>query len=471
MRGPRAARVLLGVVAFLTLMAAVEVWRLDGGAAGFGAALVLAVPAAAALLAARSLAAPRARTWWLVVALQAGYVLWQLARVADGDPWGLVGLALPLAIIVLAVGRLRPAARPAPDRGEGAVGYAALLLLVAAVVAALLSTGLPGQVSDHMRAAVCRVTVDEDCGDERPAPARPLAEPAEARPAPDDGNCVDWLDWACGLTDGVRRGVVSAVTDVKDGVVFAVCLVPVCDSSGDNWKGLEQLVTNPADSGKAMWDDATQPIRDDWNNGHKMRAVGFAVPSVLGRIFGSKGLGTLGKLPNKPKVPEFDRTSFAAFTDNITRRVHQGDDATLRGDIPAAEEHLRAAEKDLETAREAAKKGDLQEESHRVELAEWFVHRLKSDILLRKALLDTPGGKEATDLLIKHRISLEATHLRDNAVTYQGPYNGLNHPYLRIDNHHGHQGPLTEARARQLAPEIVRVLKDLDERRKLPGQD
>ncbi|MQY05704.1 hypothetical protein [Actinomadura macrotermitis] len=366
----------------------------------------------------------------------------------------------------------------ASDRGEGAASYIAVLLLVAVVVAAVAVSGLGGRVSGGIGSAVCQVASGAGCGGGRPAvadAAGPRKAPAQGpgpQEKPDDGNCYDWLDWACGLTDGIRRGTVNAVKDVWDGATFVTCLVHICSHQGfkDNWSGLKNLVTDPVGSGKAIWEESTEPIRDDWTGGHKMRAAGLTVPTILGRVFGSKGLGSLGRLPHGRRVPRLDRKAFVDLTDGVESRVFDGDAATLRGDVGAAEEHLRKAEEDLAKAREAAKDKDLLDEAHRVENAEWYVNRLKSDILLRKALLTVPGGQEATALLVKHRVSIEATHQRDRMVIYQKEHAGLHHPYLKIDNFHGHAGPLSEEQARRIAPLIVAELKDVDEHREFPGQ-
>ncbi|SEG43368.1 hypothetical protein SAMN04489712_105192 [Thermomonospora echinospora] len=113
----RAVRVLLYVTAGLTVMAALDTWIAIGGASGLGQALAVCVPAAAAAALARRVARPGPRTWAAIVALAVCYLFWQFGRVAGGDPFGLLGLTFPIALIVCVT---RPAARehlrPEPGR-------------------------------------------------------------------------------------------------------------------------------------------------------------------------------------------------------------------------------------------------------------------------------------------------------------------------------------------------------------------
>jgi hypothetical protein len=104
----RAVRVLLYVTAGLTVMAALDTWITIGGASGLGRALVVCVPAAAAAALARRVARPGPRTWAAIVALAVCYLFWQFGRIAEGDPFGMLGLAFPIALLLLIT---RPAAR------------------------------------------------------------------------------------------------------------------------------------------------------------------------------------------------------------------------------------------------------------------------------------------------------------------------------------------------------------------------
>lgn len=104
----RVARVLLYVAAGLTVMAALDAWIAVGGAAGLGQAITVSVPAVLGVLLARRVARPGPWTWSAILALEVFYLFWQLGRIASGDPFGLLGLAFPVALIVLVT---RPAAR------------------------------------------------------------------------------------------------------------------------------------------------------------------------------------------------------------------------------------------------------------------------------------------------------------------------------------------------------------------------
>ncbi|WP_030171751.1 hypothetical protein [Spirillospora albida] len=99
----RAVRVLLFVAAGLTVMAALDAGFAVGGARGFGVALAVTVPAAAGVLAGLAIARRPSRwLWGAILALEILYVFWQLGRVANDDPAGVLGLIVPLVILVLA---------------------------------------------------------------------------------------------------------------------------------------------------------------------------------------------------------------------------------------------------------------------------------------------------------------------------------------------------------------------------------
>ncbi|WP_067820976.1 hypothetical protein [Actinomadura kijaniata] len=219
-----------------------------------------------------------------------------------------------------------PRRRLVLDRGEGAPSYLAVVLLIAGVVAAVSLSSVPAQLVDGIKDAVCQVIGAGDCRDGgRGAPATAAPTPSARASEPgkrdrgdekkdekkDDGNCWDWADWACATVDGLRLGTGDVLTDVWDGATFTGCLVHICSHEGfkSNWGSLKDLVTtNPVDTGKRIWDESTKKIRDDWNNGHKVRAVARAVPTVLGTIFGGKGLTKIrrpkGDKPPEDKKPE-----------------------------------------------------------------------------------------------------------------------------------------------------------------------
>ncbi|MFC3997585.1 hypothetical protein ACFOVU_16750 [Nocardiopsis sediminis] len=70
---------------------------------------------------------------------------------------------------------------PRPDRGAGYTQYAAVLLLVAAIASALVTSGIPQSVGDHIDTALCSVSAagsGEDCATSSGEGPSPLAEGA-----------------------------------------------------------------------------------------------------------------------------------------------------------------------------------------------------------------------------------------------------------------------------------------------------
>ncbi|MFJ5560002.1 Tox-REase-5 domain-containing protein [Streptomyces sp. NPDC093250] len=119
-----------------------------------------------------------ARVWAGLIAVQAWLVLGSVSNLADGSARGFTQLLLPLLVLFLLT---RPESRDwyrlaAPDRrkhrpfslprmirwrrddGQTAVEYAGLVAVVAAIITALVLTGLGGQLLTGIQAQVCRVT-------------------------------------------------------------------------------------------------------------------------------------------------------------------------------------------------------------------------------------------------------------------------------------------------------------------------
>ncbi len=227
-------------------------------------------------------------------------------------------------------GRGRPPQRP--DRGEGPVSYLAVILLLAVIAGSVVVTGVSDRVVKGVESAICEVTSGKKCQEDGngtapgpgPVAGRPSPGPTTAPPGtgstpppklkdtatgvtqgkPDNGNCYEWLDWLCAGVDGLRLGTVDAGKDIWDGVTFAGCLLHICSHDGfkSNWGSIGALfTTNPVTTASTIWDEATKPVRDDWNNGHKVRSVFRAIPSALGTIFGGKGLTKLKYLGGRKK--------------------------------------------------------------------------------------------------------------------------------------------------------------------------
>lgn len=98
----KAARVLMYIAGGLSAVLAVLLAVVYGGNEGVGAALVQGVPAVVSLVMAARLRNGRNGMRWGVVGLQGVWIWFALSRLgADQDPTGVIGLALPIATIVL----------------------------------------------------------------------------------------------------------------------------------------------------------------------------------------------------------------------------------------------------------------------------------------------------------------------------------------------------------------------------------
>lgn len=97
----KAARILMYVAGGLSAVLAVLLAVVYGGAGGVGAALVQAVPAVVSLVLATILRRGRNGMRWGIVVLQAVWIFFGLGRLGGGDSTGVIGLALPIATIVL----------------------------------------------------------------------------------------------------------------------------------------------------------------------------------------------------------------------------------------------------------------------------------------------------------------------------------------------------------------------------------
>ncbi|MBT3151556.1 hypothetical protein HTV45_11785 [Streptomyces sp. CHD11] len=169
------------------------------------------------------------RTWqggapvWLgLIVVQAWLVLGSLSNVADGSARGLTQLLLPLLVLFLLTrpqsrdwfrlaGTDRREHRPFSlprmirwrrDDGQTTVEYAGLVAVVAAIIGALVLTGLGGQILTEVQAQVCRVT-----GAACPAPGT----------GGDDGGRVTAEDGGEGRDTGDGNGGGNGDGDGDDG--------------------------------------------------------------------------------------------------------------------------------------------------------------------------------------------------------------------------------------------------------------
>ncbi|MFJ9110612.1 Tox-REase-5 domain-containing protein [Streptomyces sp. NPDC102283] len=188
------------------------------GAEVLGILLYASAPGVLAALLARHVRTGGARVRWGIVAVQVWLILGGLANLGDGSPDGLTQLVLPILIIVLisragsrAWFRLPPGERGQPpkfslphmitwkrDRGQTALEYLGLVLIVVALIAALTVGGLGGRITEGLQSAICSLT-GSSC------PVSPGSGSVEAGERPDGG--VD------GATDGGADGGTSGSAD------------------------------------------------------------------------------------------------------------------------------------------------------------------------------------------------------------------------------------------------------------------
>ncbi|MFI1416968.1 Tox-REase-5 domain-containing protein [Streptomyces sp. NPDC020731] len=302
-------------------------------------------------------AAPGALGWWLarrtwrggagvragLIGVQAWLILGSISNLADGSARGLTQLLLPLLILSLLTrpesrdwyrlaepGRRerRPFSLPRMirwrrDDGQTAVEYAGLIAVVAAIIAALVVSGLGTQILTGIQAQVCRVTgtacpgpgggddsqvsAEDDTGDtdSREAPSETEDDPSAADPTNptnpvdpvaaedeideppyedpttgfepesesengvgDDEGCFSGFGAFFGCA-GDQLGQVGGGLFV-DGVWGDVTGIwDVVTSPVDTWNGLMDYGSS---LGGAWWDD-TADAREMWDDGDYLGAV------------------------------------------------------------------------------------------------------------------------------------------------------------------------------------------------------
>ncbi|MFD4024010.1 Tox-REase-5 domain-containing protein [Streptomyces sp. NPDC058576] len=148
------------------------------GAEVLGILLYASAPGVLAALLARQVRTGSTRVRWGIVAVQVWLILGGLANLGDGSPDGVTQLVLPVLIIVLinregsrAWFRLPAAERGQPpkfslphmitwkrDRGQTALEYLGLVLIVVALIGALTVGGLGGRITEGLQSAICSLT-------------------------------------------------------------------------------------------------------------------------------------------------------------------------------------------------------------------------------------------------------------------------------------------------------------------------
>ena len=388
-----------------------------------------------------------ARVWGSLIAVQAWLILGSISNITDGSARGFTQLVLPLLILFFltraesrAWYRLpkldRAERRPFSlarmirwrrDEGQTAVEYAGLIAVVAAIITALLVSGLGTQIYGGIESAVCKVT-----GTACPAPSDvgtgttagggrdgKTDNADSSKPVTDGGG--DQLADTSGdgepqTTDGKNNNDDGSNKDDNggdkkhkkdDGCFSGVGAFFGCagdqvkqvgqglfvDGIGGELKGMYDMVRHPMDTLKGLkdygssiadqwskdskdaadkwgkghhldaltdWGGATvnsgvkvlddmfvgDEVRDQWNGGHKTRAV-TAVLWNVGSLFipgygEAKIAEKLGKLGKLGKVAE-----------KAAKAVEEAKKAAKAGDVRGAEKAAKEAD---EAADEAEKK-------------------------------------------------------------------------------------------------------------------
>ncbi|MER6190712.1 Tox-REase-5 domain-containing protein [Streptomyces cyaneofuscatus] len=148
------------------------------GAQVLGILLYASAPGVLCALLAWHLRTGGRRVGWGIVAVQVWLIVGGLGNLADGSPDGFTQLVLPVVILVLlsrAQSRawflLPPRERGEPpkfslpymitwrrDRGQSALEYLGLVLIVVALIAALTVGGLGGRITEGLQSAICSLT-------------------------------------------------------------------------------------------------------------------------------------------------------------------------------------------------------------------------------------------------------------------------------------------------------------------------
>ncbi|MEU8122742.1 hypothetical protein AB0C21_28865 [Spirillospora sp. NPDC049024] len=262
-----------------------------------------------------------------------------------------------------------------------------MIAVAAGIIAAMVLAGIPDKVLSGTGTAVCKLFGGTDCGGSngggRPQDGagqqpqggggRPQAGGGE-RPKKDDGDgggckgnifqkgfchTKNGLSSAASGTGNFFKGAGLGVWDAGVGIVeggaFVACLAHICSHEGfkSNWGGLGQLVTNPKDSLKAIWDDATKHCRKFTDDAEE---AGRCTTNIIGSIVGGKGLNKLNKLkklphgketPDVPKVPN--------LADDAKRSADEAARLAREGKLDEAQKAADNARKKADEAEQKAK--------------------------------------------------------------------------------------------------------------------
>ncbi|MCX4789563.1 Tox-REase-5 domain-containing protein [Streptomyces sp. NBC_01221] len=148
------------------------------GAEVIGILLYAAAPGILGLLLARHVRTGGKRVWWGLVAVQVWLVLGGVANIGDGSAHGFTQLLLPVLILVFLTRQqsrawflLPPGERGEQpkfslphmitwrrDRGQTALEYLGLVLIVVALIAAMALSGVGGRITAELQSAICSLS-------------------------------------------------------------------------------------------------------------------------------------------------------------------------------------------------------------------------------------------------------------------------------------------------------------------------
>ncbi|WP_328889667.1 Tox-REase-5 domain-containing protein [Streptomyces sp. NBC_00316] len=182
-RALRSARVLLHVLFGATLLGGLGLFgsalAVDAmGGVVIGLALYAAVPGVVGWLLSRRVWTGGRGVWGGLIAVQVWLILGGLGNIADGSVHGFTQLFVPTLILVFLTRResrawFRLATQERADkpdfslahmitwrrdRGQTALEYLGLVLIVVALIGALVLSGAGGQITDRLQAAICSLT-------------------------------------------------------------------------------------------------------------------------------------------------------------------------------------------------------------------------------------------------------------------------------------------------------------------------
>jgi Flp pilus assembly pilin Flp len=385
-------------------------------------------------------AAPGVLGWWLarrsweggtrvrlgLVAVQGWLIVGGVVNLVSGSARGALQLFLPILIVFFLfrpesrqwyglAGLERAERRPFSlarlirwrrDEGQTAVEYAGFIAIVAAIITALLVTGLGTQIFGGIQSEVCKVTGmacgtgtttttgtgTGTTGTDKPAPA--ADKPADQAKgdgkadgkADDNGGCFSGVGAFFGCAgDQVKQvgqglfvdGVWGDLTGIYDMVRHPIDTVK---GIGDYGKQLgDDWSKNSKDAGKkwsdgdyggALWDWAGASVKTggtvlydvfigddvakDWNNGDKTRAVTHVLWNV-GSLFipgydGAKiveKVGDLGKIGKLGKLGE--------LAEKAAKAAEDAKKAAKAGDVAGAEKAAKEADEAAEAAERKAR--------------------------------------------------------------------------------------------------------------------